>query len=228
MAAGDVFSAEMPDLPQLPPLDDDTVERLLAGRVAPDDAPPGYARVAALLRATAAPPHPDELAGAATALAAFRAARPRTRSGRRLGRAPGGGGGRRRAPARVAALVVAGALLAGGAATAGGALPVPVGRVGRLVAAGETAPAAPARVVPSLPPSAAVPGQVAGALPGGDRPTVRRAGRPATRTPRPAHAGGPAKPKPWKAKADKAKYDEDDDHGSAAGGHRSAQEHGER
>jgi hypothetical protein len=36
-------------------LDGDTLERLLAGRVEPDDAPPGYAEVARVLRAAAAP-----------------------------------------------------------------------------------------------------------------------------------------------------------------------------
>jgi hypothetical protein len=42
-------------------LDDDTLERLLAGRVEPDDAPPGYAEVARVLRAAAAPIDPSDL-----------------------------------------------------------------------------------------------------------------------------------------------------------------------
>ena len=69
MAAGDVFPAEMPDHhhPTVP-LDDDTAERLLAGRLHPEDAPPGYAEVARLLRAAAGPPSPEELAGAAVFL----------------------------------------------------------------------------------------------------------------------------------------------------------------
>ena len=56
MAADDVFPAEMPDHPSHPtvPLDDDTAERLLAGRLHPEDAPPGYAEVTRLLRAAAA------------------------------------------------------------------------------------------------------------------------------------------------------------------------------
>ncbi len=41
-------------------LDADTVRRLLEG-MAPDDAPPGYSRVAALLRAAEGPPVPGEL-----------------------------------------------------------------------------------------------------------------------------------------------------------------------
>ena len=42
-------------------LDGDTLERLLAGRVEPDDAPPGYAEVARVLRAAAAPIDPADL-----------------------------------------------------------------------------------------------------------------------------------------------------------------------
>jgi hypothetical protein len=42
-------------------LDDDTIERLLAGRIAPEDAPPGYAQLASLIRCAAAAPTPDEL-----------------------------------------------------------------------------------------------------------------------------------------------------------------------
>ena len=43
MGADGVFSAEMPEhgLFLADPLDDDTAERLVAGRVSPDDAPPG-------------------------------------------------------------------------------------------------------------------------------------------------------------------------------------------
>jgi hypothetical protein len=44
------------------PLDLDTAERLLAGTVAPEDAPPGYANVARLLESAAAEPTADELA----------------------------------------------------------------------------------------------------------------------------------------------------------------------
>ena len=79
MAADDVFPAEMPDDPSPPtlPLDDDTAERLLAGRLHPEDAPPGYASVASLLRAAAGPPTPDELAGQDTSLAMFRSERRR-------------------------------------------------------------------------------------------------------------------------------------------------------
>ncbi|MFL6219981.1 MAG: hypothetical protein ACJ742_15795, partial [Actinomycetes bacterium] len=59
-------------------LDEETVERLLAGDLPPSQVPPGYARVAALLAATTAPPTPEELAGQAEVLAELRAVtRPR-------------------------------------------------------------------------------------------------------------------------------------------------------
>jgi hypothetical protein len=124
MAAGDVFPAEMPDHPSHAtlPLDDDTAERLLAGRLHPEDAPPGYAPVASLLRAAAGPPTPDELAGQEAALAMFRAER---RPGSvTVRRRPGPVGVRRRPDrvrSRVAALVLAGTLVAGGLWIADGA-----------------------------------------------------------------------------------------------------------
>lgn len=136
MAADDVFPAEMPDDPSQPtlPLDHDTAERLLAGRLHPEDAPPGYASVASLLRAAAGPPTPDELAGQDAALAMFRSERPRQGPvgvERRppaavgVGRRPGPVAARRR-PAlvrsRVVALALAGTLVAGALGIDGGAL----------------------------------------------------------------------------------------------------------
>jgi hypothetical protein len=44
------------------PLDLDTADRLLAGALAPEDAPPGYAKVARLLEGASAEPMPDGLA----------------------------------------------------------------------------------------------------------------------------------------------------------------------
>lgn len=44
------------------PVDDETASRLLAGAVEPDDAPPGYAQVAALIQAAKAPATADERA----------------------------------------------------------------------------------------------------------------------------------------------------------------------
>ena len=72
----DDASAEMPR-PILDPsadllaLDEET-ERRLAGDLLPAEAPPGYAKVAALLAAAAAEPTPEELAGRAAALAELR------------------------------------------------------------------------------------------------------------------------------------------------------------
>jgi hypothetical protein len=51
-------------------LDRDTADRLLAGQVDPDDAPPGYAEVARLVRAAGAPPTPAELVREEQAVAA--------------------------------------------------------------------------------------------------------------------------------------------------------------
>jgi hypothetical protein len=52
-------------------LDDFTAERLVAGLLAPDDAPPGYRSVAVLIAAARAPGTAEELAGEAEATAAF-------------------------------------------------------------------------------------------------------------------------------------------------------------
>jgi hypothetical protein len=72
-----VFPTEMPEGPSQPmvPLDADTAERLLSGRLDPDDAPPGYADVARLLQAAAGPAEEAELSGEAAAVRAFDAAR---------------------------------------------------------------------------------------------------------------------------------------------------------
>jgi hypothetical protein len=53
-------------------LDRDTLERLLAGRVAPDDAPPGYAEVARVLQAAAALSDHTDLSHEAENIAAAR------------------------------------------------------------------------------------------------------------------------------------------------------------
>ena len=51
-------------------LDQRTADRLLAGQVDPDDAPPGYAEVASLFQAAGAPPTPAELLQEEQAVAA--------------------------------------------------------------------------------------------------------------------------------------------------------------
>jgi hypothetical protein len=140
MTTGDVFPAEMPDdLPfPIDALDDDTAERLLSGRLPPEDAPPSYAEVARFLRAAAGPPTPGELAGQPAAIAAFRTAREPVRG---LARGPGrkrpaeaGRAGRRARPvgagraggrARLVAVALAGTLAVGGLWIAAGAQTAP-------------------------------------------------------------------------------------------------------
>ena len=111
-----MFPAEMPDDPSSPvdPLDDDTAERLLSGRLDPLDAPPSYAAVARLLQAAAAPPTPDELGGEPSAVAAFGSIQARPR--------PGAGG---RSRSRLVAVALAGTLVAGGLWTAQGTALIP-------------------------------------------------------------------------------------------------------
>ena len=176
MGPDGVFPAEMPERgPALPgALDDNTVERLVCGRVEPDDAPPGYAGVARVLQAAGGPAEPDELAGRDAALAVFRAAGPageRGRAGSRAQREPGPRGvpGRGRpgprtrpgpaargwpggrARARVVALALAGVVAAGGLWMAGGARTVPGLRspTGR---AGSPAPGLVTQARPMTPP----------------------------------------------------------------------------
>jgi len=55
-------------------LDADTADRILAGRVAPDDAPPGYAEAATMLQAASGPATREELIGEAETVAVMAAA----------------------------------------------------------------------------------------------------------------------------------------------------------
>jgi hypothetical protein len=136
-------------------LDEETVERLLAGDLPPSQAPPGYARVAALLAATAAPPTPEELSGQAEVLAELRAVTRTRRAGahtRRAARPP------RRRWAGLAAAALVGALVTGGAAAAAtGHLPGPMGDVARSVlgtVGGDPGPATPTQPDPQPTPAA--------------------------------------------------------------------------
>jgi hypothetical protein len=86
----DVLGPDMYRLPWFPEVappvaDQDSLERLLDGRLDPRSAPPGYGGVARLLAAAAAPAAPEELAGEQEALAQFAAvhSRPPTRAARR-------------------------------------------------------------------------------------------------------------------------------------------------
>jgi hypothetical protein len=202
MAADDVLPAEMPDHPAHPtvPLDDDTAERLLAGRLHPEDAPPGYAEVTRLLRAAAGPPTPEELAGEGDALAMFRAAR-----------RPGPVAGRRR-PAlvrsRLVALTLAGALVAGALWIGGGVM-----TAGEVLAAGGMWIADGARTALGLGSPSGGPGSLrpaTGPPAGGQAPSSLPAGRDG-RGGGPAHGTGPGSHgKPPEAKPSKRKPPKDD------------------
>ena len=143
MGADDAWSAEIKRLPFTPDpdplaLDEDLVERLLDGDLRPDQAPAGYAEVAALLAAAVAAPSPAELAGQETALAELRAA---TRARRAIPRATGRPGRRRRIGLLVAVAVV-GLSTTGIAAAATGTLPAPIRDTARRILAtvDDTAP----------------------------------------------------------------------------------------
>ncbi len=118
-------------------LDDDSADRLLAGRLDPADAPPGYAEVAAVMAAATAPGSPHELAGATSVLEAFRAADPRPVPSRRAHMLV------KLLTAKAAAAAVSAVLLAGGvAAAATGSLPDPAQRMAHRMVGAAPAPAA--------------------------------------------------------------------------------------
>jgi hypothetical protein len=163
MGADDASFADMRRLtdPDADPLalDEETVERLLAGDLSPSQAPPAYAQVAALLAAAAAKPTPDELAGRPEVLAELRAVTRTTRRGgahtRRAVR-PG-----RRRWAALAAVALVGALVTGGvAAAASGNLPGPVQNVARSILGaigGDLGTATPTRPDPQPAPASSGP-----------------------------------------------------------------------
>lgn len=150
MDADDAWSVEIKRLlatpdPDLLALDEDTAERLLGGDLPPDEAPPGYGEVAALLAATVAAPSPAELAGQAAAVAELRAVirtRAAALSRRRVGQRS------RHGRVGLAVVVVVGALATSGAAAAAtGRLPGPIQEVARsiLVTVGGAEPAPPSQ-----------------------------------------------------------------------------------
>jgi hypothetical protein len=203
MAADGVFPTEMPDDPRFTtaPLDDDTAERLLRGRLAPEDAPGPYAEVARVLRAAAAPPTPRELAGQPAALAAFRTAH---RAGSRSGSAWGGVG---RGRVRVAALALAGTLAVGGLWMAAGAQTAPGLRspTGGPGAGGSgSATSSSGLLRPAMPPTGpaadpAATGRATARPPDRDPAAARPGGaasQGAAHRAHPAHPGKPPKPKP--------------------------------
>jgi hypothetical protein len=108
-----------------PTLDHDTADRLLAGRLDPADAPPGFAAVAKVVTAATAPATPEELAGEPAAVAQFAAMarsgwRPRATTPTRRAGAP-----RRILGVRLAVAVLAAVLSIGGVAAATGVFPGP-------------------------------------------------------------------------------------------------------
>jgi hypothetical protein len=225
MGSDGVFSAEMPDEPfqTIVPLDADTAERLLCARLDPDDAPPGYAEVARLLRAAAAPADQTELTGQAAAMDMFRTTH--------TAQPPAPRGGTRGRPARVrlVTLALAGAVAAAavGVWTAGGApfsreLGSPSGGPGAggpgagapgPGRSGPGGPGATGSLRPTSPGLGSTP--IPAPVTGGRRPvpasihepaTARHTGdatSPGRSTHGPTHAGHPGKqhkPKPPKAK----------------------------
>ncbi|HEX4161670.1 MAG TPA: hypothetical protein VHZ05_04185, partial [Acidimicrobiales bacterium] len=107
------------------PIDDDTADRLLAGVVEPDDAPPGYAQVSGLIQAATAPVTAEELvrrdidvSAISAALVAAPAAAPATPEGTRMI-------SRRFGVKALGIAIPALALTATGAAAATGNLPAP-------------------------------------------------------------------------------------------------------
>ena len=156
-------------------LDEQTVERLLAGELPADQAPPGYGEVVAVLAAMAAPPSARELAGEEAALGELHRLRrtPPAVAGRQAGRW-------RRRRVGLAAVVVVGALVAGGgAAAATGQLPAPVRDAARTIlgAVGGVAPAPTSG--PGGSPASVTPHTDAGAAGGGAGSTGTTARAPA-------------------------------------------------
>jgi hypothetical protein len=134
MGVDDAWSAEIKRLPFTPDpdplaLDDDVAERLLDGDLRPDQAPAGYAEVAALLAAAVAAPSPAELAGRGAALAGLRAA---TRARPAI---PWGSGrpSRRRRVGLLVAVAVWGLSTFGIAAATTGTLPDPIRDTARRI-----------------------------------------------------------------------------------------------
>jgi hypothetical protein len=101
-------------------IDEDTTDRLLAGRIHPDDAPPGFAGVARILQAAGSLPRSGHLSREAELVAAAREV-----MGLRAPPGGGAGGSRTRHRRTLAGLIVTGALLGIPGLAAANALPDP-------------------------------------------------------------------------------------------------------
>jgi hypothetical protein len=107
-----------------PTVDDETADRLLAGRLDPADAPPGYAAVAKLVAAATGPATTEELAGEPEAVARF-AATARSGFPTRASITRREGVPRRLLTVKAAAAMLAAVLSIGGVAAAAGVFPAP-------------------------------------------------------------------------------------------------------
>jgi hypothetical protein len=107
-----------------PTLDHDTADRLLAGRLDPADAPPGYAAVVKVVNAATAPATTEDLAGEPEAVAQF-VAMARSGSPTRASTTRRAGVPSRLLTVKAAAAVLAAALSIGGVAAATGVFPGP-------------------------------------------------------------------------------------------------------
>jgi hypothetical protein len=116
MSGWDDLPFEMP----IGTMDEDTTDRLLAGRIHPDDAPPGYAGVARILQAAGSLPRSEHLSREAELVAAAREV-----MGLRAPPGGGAGGSRTRHRRALAGLIVTGALLGIPGLAAANALPDP-------------------------------------------------------------------------------------------------------
>ena len=116
MSGWDDLPYEMP----IGTMDEDTTDRLLAGRIHPDDAPPGYAGVARILQAAGSLPRSEHLSREAELVAAAREV-----MGLRAPPGGGAGGSRTRHRRALAGLIVTGALLGIPGLAAANALPDP-------------------------------------------------------------------------------------------------------
>jgi hypothetical protein len=141
---------DLPDEMRRLGLDEITLDRLLAGRIAPDDAPPGYSEVARVLQAATAADLKEELAKEAVhvRVAMELVKQPSPASTPSVGRSKKMGSRSRRI--KVGGLVVVGALVGSTGLAAAGVLPDAaqdafssvLDRVGITVPAGSDRPAA--------------------------------------------------------------------------------------
>ena len=116
MSGWDDLPYEMP----IGTIDEETTDRLLAGRIHPDDAPPGYAGVARILQAAGSLPRSEHLSREAELVAAAREV-----MGLRSPPGGGAGGSRTRHRRLVVGLIVTGALVGIPGLAAANALPDP-------------------------------------------------------------------------------------------------------